>query len=498
MSLVDAIPATIKEMGRIRAGKARNKAGWGQSLASIGQMVSTIPAQMQQQTALEGQQRRGAQQEQLNAMEIADKQREQAADSAINNAMSSALSADGSLDVGKLQAALAGTPAASRLPQILTAVNAMNKTTLDLQKSGLDVAEAEADHMGALAAAALAAPDADGRASIITAGIAQGQRAGLIDPAHARASVSRMLGDDGLPDPAKVDAVLQELQAHSSKQRTLKSNEAENAAQTAAAKALTADRETDTQIAKDKAALENFSAQLGRATTKEQYARIFAGVPANLKDRFDAPEAFDQKTTPRRSLEASMTAAELERKRADDLINADRDTDNAEVHRHNLETEATARVTANRPREGSAQTGEFSTDAKRGYDAWVENYKTRYPTETLQTVTKYGQETTEKRPVAGVKPPPSMAKWQAMTPAEREAVLANPNARISDAELAARQASKPAAATADAAPPAVKAAAASAAGMIIVTKPGTRQKFAFKTQADADATLEDWANEQKK
>lgn len=98
--------------------------------------------------------------------------------------------------------------------------------------------------------------------------------------------------------------------------------------------------------------------------------------------------------------------------------------------------EKDAATRANRPPTAATdQTGVYGTATKRGYDAFVESYKMRNPDKKPD---RFGN------PIAvpNWPAPPSLEKWYAMTPEERQRALADPKARITDEEMRKRLAAK--------------------------------------------------------
>lgn len=445
MSLVDAIPQTIKEIGRLRGQGQLARGAYGQSLADIGQMVAGIPEQMRQRKLEEQQAQIRAQQMEAGALELAEKKRAAAADEALSNAMAQALAPDGTIDPQKLTQHIAGTPAAAKLPEILQHLTAMQKATVDLDVSRGALDESQRDEMGALAAAAEAAgDDPDTQAGVLLTGIASRVKRNRMTQDEARPIIANLMGDvDGegpaQPDPEKVTSTIARMKAASKEQRQLQMTEAQKDA--AAENALAARDERKLRALGTQ--VQNFSRQLSNTTTKEQYARVYQGVPKDARPYFDSPEEWTPESATRAADVLLTPDQRSDNARADDAATR-ADAAAAETRRHNQQTEQTAREREGRLRSGggSDESGVYSTTSKRGYDAFVENYLKRHPAERLESVTDPDVPslvTTKRVPVEGAVPPPSIEKWHAMTSQERQKVLADPNARIDDATLARRQ-----------------------------------------------------------
>lgn len=459
---MDAIPQSIREIGRLRAGGHAAKGAYGVALSDIGTLAASIPAQMQQQQQLEAQTQVRQQQMEMGALELADKKRAMAADEALSQAMAQALSADGMIDPQKLTQHLAGTPAASKLPEILQRLNQFQKSSIDLRVSQSAADEADRDEMGSLAAAADAAgEDPETQAGVILTGIASRVKRSKMTAEEANPIIAGLLGDDGSPDPAKVKSTLAKMKAASKEQRQLSATDAAREAQTEDAISRRADRTEVTAQRKLVDGLTNYSRQLGATTDQARYARVYQGIPETLKGYFDPPDAWSPESA-RHASEVLLSPdqradnarqAETARQTAADRTadNARQDTAAAETRRHNLKTEETSaererRLKASGGAGSGNEDGVYSTTSKRGYDAFVENYEKRYPPKpkekapdatgfTPAPVSQAGDiDLPADRP-----PPPSLEKWYWMSDRERQAVIANPNARITDAELLRRQ-----------------------------------------------------------
>ncbi len=463
MSLVDAIPQTIKEMGRIKAGGRAARGAYGQSLADIGQMVATIPGQIRNQE-------QQAQTSQLRDLQIKAATtnlehagREEAARRARNNAMSRAVNADGTFNVTQIEADLAGTEAAADLPEILTSLNKLTDSANDLRKGAIDADTAAKDHMGALFAAAQAAKDPGDRAGILTQGIAHAQAIGVMTEDEAQRATEALLDEQGQPNADQIDKMIQEGLRQSTEQRTLQSQEATRTAQQNADKALQGEREAKTKAEQHQASLENYSAQLGRATTMEQYQRIYQGIAPEFKDYFDPPESFNPKTSPQRALEASMDAKDIltttETRRAHGAEEADRAADNA--------------------RAAGIQRGAVTTAQKAEAERWKQKQLEELEKEFAAGQPTYSQDSAGKD--YGTPIPAKDRQGldiKAMTPTE----LQRRKDEIQKSYLA--QIGQPVAKG--------STPAASTTGKIIVTKPGTTEQYAFPSQEKADAALAKW------
>lgn len=440
MSLVDAIPQTIKQIGQARGRGALASGNYGRSIADIGKMVSGLPQKQRQQ--------------EMQELELSKARREEQAEIAITQAMQSALTPDGSIDTEKLGAALAGGPGAAAFPKLSQAVAQMQEAKLKLQQSKINLQEAETDHLGALGHAAELKEPGD-QAGFLVAGIAAGIKSGVITPDRGRALMADLLDDGGQPDPAKVSSALKDLQNLSKEQRTLAATDAAKKASAESAQALADERAAKTLQQR----LSNVSKQLGGTRDKAAYERVFRGLPADLQGYFDAPDAWS-KDSSQRALDLMLTPDQA----ADNARNTRQD---AETRRHNVEMETSARIRANRTgKTGDDGEGEDEVSAgqKRAYDLFVENYLKRHPQERREEVSDglggttvrivpvetdtdedievtdpvSGKKTTAKKKVRAL-PPPAIDKWLAMTATERQGVLNDPTARITDAEMLRRR-----------------------------------------------------------
>lgn len=452
MSLTDAIPETIKEIGRIKAQGQAGRGAYGHALADIGQMAASIPGQVRanrqadQVDALRGQQlQRGAQDLQAGDLDLQAKRRQAAADQAIQNAMSAALNPDGTVDAAKLTQHLAGTPAASALPEILQHLTAMQKSTVDLKLASTNLDDAERDEMGALAAAAEAAgTDPETQASILLTGIASRVKRQRMSNADANPIIAGLLGDDGAPNPTGVKSTLARMKAASKEQRVLDASDSQKEASTEDAKARAAARKeaTDQKTLQD--ALSNLSRQLARTgTNKAQYTQVFRGVPTQYQSYFDAPENWTTDSA-ERAADVMLTADQRQSKRHDQALETDAVARREETASHNraLEDAATVRADSTIDRKQAEQ--------HKRYDEFTKVWEAAYPKPTAAELALADP----TKPLPPPPPaPPTFEKWSVMTQAERQAVLKNPNARINDAEMTRRAGAAPAVAAATAAPP---------------------------------------------
>lgn len=474
MSLTDAIPQTIKEIGRIRAGGQAARGQYGQSIADLGQMVSQIPAQMEAKRVAREQEQVRQQQLQIQQGQLKEQQRKQAADDALNTAMSQALTPEGDVDLALLGSHLKGTPGMSEFPALVQHFTAMKTSAAQLKGQQFKNASDEADYMGSLAAGSDAFTSPEDKAGALAAGLASAVKQGLLPPEQAHEILNGMIGDDGAPDPVGVSSTILKLRQTSDAQRKLDDDHARTNALNQASIAQA--EETGRKSSEEKAAtrLANYSAQLGAATSKTGYAMVYRGVPDDLKDRFDAPEAFDPKTSPQRARFAAMSAKEQQ-----DAIHAIAAERSAEQLRA-IEVAREKRLAAGGAEETPAEKRE--TAAYKQYVSDYEHAQTEARMRSGTTMTIGPDQMPVTTSNAGpYTPPPSLEKWKAMTPSERQAVMTNPNARITDAEMARRSGGG-------------TAPAASSATGVIVTNPTTGQQFRAKDQATADAALKAWAD----
>lgn len=488
MSLVSEIPTTIKEIGYAGASRALANANYGPTLASIGQGVAAIPGQMRQQQA-------DQQRLQMGALELSKAQREDAASKALNGAISNAIGPDGTPDRAKLGTLIKGTGAESAYLILMKELDALDESSARLREAKQKADDADADGMGRLAAAASKATDPHDQAAILAVGIGSRVKQGLMDQGTAHGILQNILGDDGQPEEGRVKGVIDQMIQASNEQRKLKTTEQQSqatieernataaqksaAAQTEAAQAVERQQTADTARRKD--ALTNYGRQLANARSKDAYTRAYNGVPPEYQNQFDAPDDWDAERSPEVARQATMTSVEigtLGDKRADNARQAARD---AETIKHDRALEAAAQLRATRPVGSGADTSVYSTENVRGYNEFQQNWKAHYP----KTTGQYDQKTGE--PLAPAPPPPSIEKWSVMTPKERLDVMSNPDARITDAEMQRRQG----VGSATVAPSSASAAPSSAG--VIVTKPGTTQRYKFPTQAAADKALKDWS-----
>lgn len=261
---------------------------------NIYQQVQPQPNPIQQfasLSALRGQQ----QQQQMGALELQEKTRQMAAESALNNAMSQALDSSGNIDEAKLQKGLIGTPAASKWPDIQQHLSTMREAK---QK----MATAEADHVGALAAAADAAgDDPNDKAGVLLAGIAGGIRDGSIPKDHGLAIIQQMTGPDGNPDPAAVKRVLATMKAASQKQTELGSARMTAEARAAAAK-----------TGADKLALETPGIQAKTAIEQQVAAGTQGGITPEQKAVLARQTAANAETARHNRADEGLSGSRLE------------------------------------------------------------------------------------------------------------------------------------------------------------------------------------------
>lgn len=420
MSLVDAIPQTIKQIGAAEArGKAATGAIYGQTLADIGQMIGQIPARNRQR-------RSQALQDQAQQMRMQQAQREQAADLAIQNATSAALNpADGSIDPQKLAAALAGTPGAVKLPEIMEGFNRMQASALNLKSAAINAQEAEDDALGSLAYSASQLENPEDQAALLATGLASAQKAGTIDGQKGKTLLGSLLDDQGAPDPTKVKTAIASLLSKSNKQRTMKATDAQRKAAEASADALADDRKARTSALELSGKLQNFSSQLASAKTQARYAQVYNGVPPEIRGYFDAPEEWTAESG-QRAIEATMDPAERIR------LRHDRVTEDLDRRRT---------IAAEKRAERTGSGAESPLDKKEAqtynrYKDFASQYEKARDEERQRATTSDPYAT--QRNIPTYLPPPSYEKWQQMTPAERSKVIAQPNSRIDDAELARR------------------------------------------------------------
>lgn len=478
MSLVDAIPASIKEIGRIEAAGKAAGGRYGQSIADIGQMVGQIPEQMRVN-------RSRAMQEQLQTLHLAQAKREEAADLAIQNATTAALLPDGTVDPAKLAQHLAGTPAASKLPAIMDSFNKITENKLRLQQQIINTQEAEDDAIGSIVHAADQAEHPEDKAALMATGFASGRQTGTIRKERANQLLAEILKDDGTPDPEKVGPAIKRHLAGSKEQRTLAMTEAQKESAAESAKALKEQREATTA----QHALQNYANQLTSTTTRDRYARIYQGIPAEMRGYFDAPEEWTPDSS-RHAGTVMLTPTEREAIRRD-TATADRDKATAAYREEQLDI-ARQNADANSTRAETAAATAAATAAKpkdtaddpeyRRYKDFAAQYENAQQEARMRAAPRLGADGypigDAGKDIAPYQPPPSFEKWQAMSPGERAAVLRDPNARINDAELSRRRGGAQAApvaapapaAAAPAAPPAATAAPAAGGKMVTLAE----------------------------
>ncbi len=196
-------------------------------------------------------------------------------------------------------------------------------------------------------------------------------------------------------------AVQQIFVSRASADKTQATN-AHLAAETAGAAELAADRKAKSEDEKASRALANASKQLYMAASRDktgaQYADVYAGLPADLQGKFDAPARFDDSTA-ERALQAAMTPDQItqrtETAKRDAAVNADRDAAREQAR---LTAQATAayRKASLDKRGGAQKDAEEERDfrnwsvamarAKSTFDAQLESWKLEHPFATEDTV----------------------------------------------------------------------------------------------------------------
>lgn len=432
MSLVSAIPQTIKQIGRTEASGQAARGQWGQSIASIGQMVGQMPQRAADR-------RLQSQREEANNLNLSASRRNAAADEAMQNAMQQAVQPDGSIDQAKLTALLAGTPAASKLPQILAGLNQLQQTTLQLRTAKITAQDAEDDAIGKIAHSARVVDDPETQAGLLLTGIAAGVKGGVIQADRGKTLIAELLGEDGTsPDPAKVTATLDRLTAGSNEQRRLSVSDAQKKAATENALALADYRQATTEARKTQSGLANFGSQLGRATTAERYARIYAGVPAQLRGYFDAPEDFDPEVSPERARSVLMTPAQQETERHNRSLESAAAAVRAETTRHNREMEK--KGAGGKSADDPTYDRDFA-EYKLWLDQWAEVQKRKIPPVDEQGYPLQDMSGREVAPEYDA--PPPFDEWRRLDKGKRVGV-----GQVGDVDLApASSAKKPTAVT---------------------------------------------------
>jgi hypothetical protein len=441
MSLVDAIPQTIKEIGRINA-EARLRSGLrtGALVGGIGEMIGSIPARERQRKQQERAERSQAMQETIQALQLQRAQRQQMAEEALQGAMSTALNPDGSVDHLKFTQALAGTPAVSLLPQVLEGFNKLQRSQLDLQGAKLDAAEAEDDALGALAHAADQLPEADHKAGTLLTGLASGVKLGTVRSARANELIAAMLGDDGNPIPDQVAGTIKALTAKSSKQRALAASDAQKEAAAASAKALAEDRTADTAREKFATSLGNYSRQLAATKSQARYAQVFAGIPPEFRSYFDDPADWTEQSAENAGLALATPADRIRLK--GEQRQADAQRQQLDVSRGNLDV-SRGRLKLDQEKEqhdedDAKATGAQSRAELTQYKDFTTRYERARDEERQRAPRGYDADGNTIIRAPQYQPPPSIEKWRAMTPQERQQVITSPDQRIDDAEMARR------------------------------------------------------------
>jgi len=237
MGLVESIAQAYRDVGAAKAQGAANRGAiFGGTLASLGQTIAGIPAaRAQEQAQQQERQLRGLQLQQ-GQMQLLQAQRAQAAQDALNAAYTNALSPNGDVDMTKLAAGVANTPAASEWPKIQAGIAEAQAKGAALRKTQGEIAAQEADHMAAIANAADTAPDAPSKAALLTTLIGQGIKSGVIPPDHGQTAIQQLLGPDGQPDPTAVTQTIAHM-------KQLSAADTEKRAQAASAAAEQKNRE---------------------------------------------------------------------------------------------------------------------------------------------------------------------------------------------------------------------------------------------------------------
>lgn len=187
---------------------------------------------------------RDQQKQQAGALELQEKKRAMAVEDAYNNAVSNSLRPDGLIDMDRFGQAVAGTPAASKFPAVSKIMAEMQEQQGKVLEYRDKAAKAEADFAGSLANASDTYDDPFDKAAVLTAGLASGNKSGIIPTDHVKSILSGFLDETGKPDPAKVVATIKQLRAASEEQRKLGAEEA-----TASSRTLGADVARERAIA---------------------------------------------------------------------------------------------------------------------------------------------------------------------------------------------------------------------------------------------------------
>jgi hypothetical protein len=285
--------------------------------------------------------------------------------------------------------------------------------------------------MGALGHAAEQPEDPNDQAGILLAGVASRVKKGLMTQEEAAPIVAGLMGDDGQPDPEKVKGTIARLKAASKEQRTLADTDTRAAANAENAATSKAQRDEITAERKQKTALTNYASQLTKTTSQAQYARVYAGIPDDLKPYFDAPEEWTPQSRIRAN-DALLTPEQREAKRTRDINEVDKAAAAAETKRYHDATIAARNrgIDVQAGKTGKAGAATSNAGEVREYNAFVKSWTERYPKPAGANAFD-----ADGNPKPAPPAPPSLQKWSVMTPAERERVLSEPGSRIDDAEM---------------------------------------------------------------
>lgn len=316
MSLVDAIPIGIREVGRARAQGAQAGGAYGVALADIGKMVGDIPAEISQRKSRDMQAQIQQGQLAVQQTQVARAKREEAADAAMQGAFSAALAPDGTLDRTKLSESIVGTPAAADWLKIQDALDRADEALAARQLTKQRVATGEDDVIGAGAHVASQTSDPTEQAALFTSYLTGKAQQGAISQDRAKREIADLLDDTGAPDPSKVSARLKSAVEGSGVQRTLAETEAQKAALAAKAQADAAEKAAKLQQQR----FENVGSMLSSAGDNQAlYARIYAGIPNEFKSQFDAPDVWTPESSKRAGL-VILSPAERVRMQHDEAM----------------------------------------------------------------------------------------------------------------------------------------------------------------------------------
>lgn len=438
MSLVDAIPSTIKEIGRLKAKGIGASADYGQLIADLGQMVGKLPAQRRQEEDQKQQRIARQQQIQIQQQEMAQRQqqmdtaaRKQGAQDALSSALYEALDpTTGQVDLPKLGAHLKGSPAMLEFPDLVDQFTVMQSHAARLKEQTIKNSSDLADHLGAMAAGADAFSDPKNKAGALLAGIASSVKQGILDQATAQPLVEEITGPDGEPDAAGTQSVIDRLRVSSQTQKQLDDKSRVADAQVQASLA-SRQATTDDKIQKDaEKRLQNYAAQLANATTRVGYEMVWHGIPDELKPLFDPPELFDPIKSSQRARFAGMSPKEQQ-----DALNALAD---------NTRGDAELRVRQRQEdRLGRTEGTEDDPKQRIVYGKW-KDYVAQYQqaqSEQRQRVPPILDDLGQPHPgkAPAYIPPPSFEEWKAMPDEQRQRVLADPTTPRTQPKPAAMQ-----------------------------------------------------------